>query len=218
MEVWRLPIPVPNIAIIELSSLAGERHNEGIDMQPTSAKKIDIVKYYQRYLARAVGGSALRNQGAKGMVKTARDYLETVDLKALAKCNDKQYIESLNRMTIELADLFPDGGNGNWGAARKAINIFLFACSRELVFSQAYGLDKIRPHLELPLDKYAIEHLRREAKAESEIALLDNWNAIKRLKKPLSDQIQAFAAAVAARKGCLRCELDLVAWTERNTA
>lgn len=183
--------------------------------QPTP-NTTEIVKYYQRYLARAVGGSALRNQGASGMVKTARDYLETADLKTLAGCNQEQYMMALDRMTDELSNRFPDGGKGNWGAARKAINIFLFACCRELVFSQAYGLDRIRPYLELPLDKYAIEHLRREAHSAIERAALEDWTAIKRLTKQLSDPIQELAMAIARQKGCFRCELDLMAWTERN--
>ncbi|WP_370152099.1 hypothetical protein [Ferrovibrio sp.] len=176
----------------------------------------ELLRSYQRYLARAVGGSALRNQGAPDMVKTARGYLETVDLKALADCNQDQYMAVLDQMTDELANRFPDGGQGNWGAARKATNIFLFACCRELVFSRAYGLDRLKTYLEMPLDSYAIKYLRNKARSANEKTALDDWTAIRTLTKPLSDRIQEFAAAVARREGCFRCELDLIAWTERN--
>jgi hypothetical protein len=73
----------------------------------------------------AIGRSTLRSQGAPGMVAHARKFLRSVDLRIFSVTTIEQFGSVLEAQTKLLADGFPSGGKGNWGAARKSLNIFL---------------------------------------------------------------------------------------------
>jgi len=173
-----------------------------------------LRQHRQAYYARAVGGSALRSQGAPGMVAVAREFLSNIDLDNL--CSPARFVNELNARTAELAGQFPGNGRGNWGAARKSLNIFLSACSRDREFSKTHQIDSIVHLLELPLDSFAVKFLIAQTKDPASQASLEKFQNIKSLTSIVSDSIQAIAQNIAERIGCLRHDLDYIAWTTRD--
>ncbi len=149
------------------------------------------------------------------MVEHARNFLsEKIDWKQLGRRG--KFLIELDSLTDQLSRTFPGDGKANWGAARKALNIFLATCVRDHRFMTHHRLRHISKELELPLDRYAIEFLRMVAQDEESQAAIGKFKQIKKLKKPESDAIQNIAASVAKSLGCLRHELDFIASTDRD--
>ena len=85
----------------------------------------------------SVGASAIRNQGAGGLIATLRNYFETnIDLeKFIAALPTQNLFNNLrNRHTINVLTYFPDNAQ-SWGAARKGLNLFF----REIVYSKFFS-------------------------------------------------------------------------------
>lgn len=154
----------------------------------------------------AIGNSTLRNQGAAGVTKIARDYLATIDLKKLTPTD---FNAELDRLTDDLKSKFPAGAQ-NFGAARKAINIYLRDCLYNKYINKKYSLDSIQNLLEVPLDSHVANGLR----ATKYKTCLPQWDAIIRLTKSDSDKFQKYAECIANDLSCNRVDLDIYLWRQ----
>jgi len=120
---------------------------------------------FQRRVAEiAIDPAALRNQGAPGVAKTAREFLATLDFLRFARCgNQSVFAEELDRQTDLLKNRFPEGAQ-HWGTARKALNLFLEEAYYHRFLCEAYGLERIEEFLEVPLDSQVADFLKRRQK------------------------------------------------------
>ncbi len=170
------------------------------------------IKLFQRRLANiSIGTTTLRGQG-KGASSIAIDYLKNMPLNKFSDItNQDEFMRLLDKFTIELKYLLP---NKSWGAARKAINIFLLQASYHHNFVNDYHLDKIIPYLEIPLDNPNANQLRFEAKKEG---IWLEWVNIKNLTPEQSKKIQNFAFKFTKEKyKCPRGYLDLYFWRSED--
>gem|GEM_PF-2289817 len=98
----------------------------------------------------------MRNQGPKYMVRQARLFTSAINLTEMANFwNQKRYVSYLDDLTIKLMAFFPKGARRNFGAARKALNLFF----RDILYNsrlvQHYELNTsihYLSQLEIPLD------------------------------------------------------------------
>ncbi len=173
-----------------------------------------IKQIHRRLAIISVGGSAIRNQGAAGLVDIAREYFEnsiSLDRFFSSMKDDVSYRQFLDLHTEKLVDKFPIRGK-SWGAARKGLNLFF----RDLVYNKfiadKYGLaedfeqynDMIK-HLEVPLDSFVAKGLIDMAKTP-----LPKWVSIKELTPIKSDQFQTVALQIAEDLKMARVHLDLI--------
>jgi hypothetical protein len=160
------------------------------------------IEYLRRRTAElAIGNSTLRNQGAPGVAKAARDFLANVDLKTFSANSAQVFFEILDGATADLVQVLPQGAR-NWGTARKALNIFLRDCLYNQFLCSHYAINHIHPWLEVPLDSYVANGLRRTSYGSE----LPNWTTITRLKHEYSDRYQEVAGKVAEKIRCNRVE------------
>ena len=167
----------------------------------------------ERIAELAIGISTLRNRGAPGVVSAAREFLKRLDLAAFRTGSRQRFQSRLNVATRRLKDRLPKGAR-NWGAARKALNIFLSDVLYNHYLRSRHHLDRLEEWLEVPLDRDVAAALR----AESEGAAPPRWKTIKRLTPDVSRRYQAIAQVVARRRGIQRVHLDLHYWRRRNGA
>ena len=155
----------------------------------------------------AVGPSTVRNQGARGVTRAAREALKKVELSQFKVVAPSKFRSLLDAETMAVCKRFPKGAR-NWGAARKCLNIYL----RNILYSRylcdAYRFERLEVLLEVPLDG----DIARRLRAEDEGRLLPRWQTIKGLTVETSDQYQQIAHAVATRKKLHRVHLDLLYW------
>lgn len=151
--------------------------------------------------------SALRNQGDSGIVKASREFLRLMDLGPLGDSADEAgFRRELDRQTTLLA-----AKKRSWGAARKALNIFLCEAFFHPVLFSEYKLARIAAFLEVALDLDVATRLRRDARNCREF--LPAFPGVRRLDAGTSEQYQAFAARFAARNGFeFRIELEILYW------
>lgn len=177
----------------------------------------DFLKQIHKRLAIiSVGGSAIRNQGAAGLVDIARGYFEnSISLeKFFVSLKDEgSFKRFLDLHTDQLVDQFPKGGK-SWGAARKGLNLFF----RDLVYNkfiaEKYGLsgnfeqfnEEIKC-LEVPLDSYVASRLYIRS-----LEKLPKWSSIKALTPAISSLYQDEALLDAVERKTARVHLDLIYW------
>jgi hypothetical protein len=173
------------------------------------------IDYLQKRIAEsAIGASTLRNQGAPGVVEAARSYLMKIKLKNLSNIKEEpEYIRFLNRHTGKLKNKFHGRAKGNWGAARKALNIFIRDVAYNLVLTEWYGIDQIMPWLEVPLDNDVIKGIKKDKRKALE---LPNWNSIRKLEKHESRKFQKEAKHIGDAEGVYRVHLDLKYWRAKK--
>lgn len=169
-----------------------------------------IQDYCQRLANVVIDPGTLRNQGAKGVAKAARHFLVKLDLAGFIQDNEADFCKQLEKQTNQLCQSLPVGAQ-NWGAARKAINLFLEEAYYHRFVCEYYGLDKIKEYLEVPLDWQVATYLMKQAQKAKEIEL-PRWDSIKRLKREESRKYQDFARVLAKSQGkdYLRIHIDLV--------
>ncbi len=169
---------------------------------------MNFIKLLQDRTAEiAIGPSTLRNQGAPKVIKTARDYLKAMNLVPLKTISSKRdYLKYLDRHSNKLSKQFPKGAKGNWGAARKAINIFIRDCLYNQYLSSKYRLNKLEKWLEIPLDKDVATNIHDNCKA------LPPWKSIKALTQDISDQYQQCAQMIGKKEKVARVHLDIKYW------
>ena len=179
----------------------------------------DLLKARLRFIANtSLSASSLRNQGGTGVVKAARTFMGELNLEEASAAVAEGYPAYLDNCTTKLMAYFPEGARKNYGAARKALNIYLFACARDHMARSRYRLDRIELALELPIDRHAIDYLKRQAKDEASQQTLKRFSFINQLNEDIHSAIQAVAAKVAECHGVMRCELDLLAWRNEDEA
>lgn len=169
-----------------------------------------ITNLLYRTAQAAIGPSALRKQGASGVISAAREAAAKIDVRKLSECNVQTFPAFLNEATDALLNRFPDKAK-NWGAARKAINLYF----RDLVYnadlSMYFQLKPVRELLEVPLDKDVATGLLDQPEGKS----LPKWTSIKGLQPKTSAAYQAVAAKVASRHQVCRVDLDVFFWRAR---
>ena len=158
----------------------------------------------------AVGPSSLRGQG-KGVLSATRTFLKKVSLVKIHKFDRKRFEIWLDRQTESLLDILPIK-NRPWGAARKAINLFLRDALYNRYLCRHYQISKIESMLEVPLDSVIAKSLKQLGQRGQ----LPSWPGLKRLTKPVSKQFQAFASEIADVKKIKRIHIDMYLWLENR--
>lgn len=154
-----------------------------------------------------IGASTLRNQGASNVVSNTREFLKRLDLRRFRAKTAKGFKNALDRETIKLKKVLPVGAR-NWGAARKALNIFLRDVFYNYYLREEYRFGKLEQWLELPLDKDAARGLREHSE---EMGIhLPRWPGVKHLKSGKSEAYQDAAERVAQHRQIARVHLDLI--------
>ena len=87
-------------------------------------KKTTVRLLHERTAELAIGASTLRNQGARGVVANARDFLKELDVGSFRVKDPRLFRSRLNVATRRLRERLPRRAR-HWGSARKALNIFL---------------------------------------------------------------------------------------------
>ena len=177
--------------------------------------KDEFFKQIHRRVAQtSVGPSAIRNQGASGLITISRNYFEkNINLTEFReKLTTDSYKDYLDKLTTDLRNRFPDGGK-SWGAARKGLNLFF----RDVVYNK-YLADllnipsdykenlKTLRNLEVPLDRDVATGLNKIFDD------LPRWTTIKDLDGKQSKLFQDIALMYADNNGIARIHLDLEFW------
>ncbi|MBU4076926.1 MAG: hypothetical protein KKI06_09510, partial [Euryarchaeota archaeon] len=154
----------------------------------------------------SIGASTLRGQGPPGFVRTAREFLIELNLR-IDNINEEQFKNWLDENTEKLMEKFP-GAKNNWGAARKAINVFLEEAFYNRFLAEEYNLHKLEEFLEIPLDNHVVTELIKHGNRCN----LPKWNSIKKLTLADNEIYQNCAREVANEKRTKRIYLDLEFW------
>lgn len=168
----------------------------------------NLLRLMQKKVAvSAIPPSAMRRQGLAGLLAHMRTYCLGLSLDALASLSEVEFSGFLDKATNQLCS-----GAAHleceWGAARKALNLFLRDATYNHFLRESYGLVAIEGFLELPLDRQVADQLREEKGGEG----LPLWQGVHDLEARDSQAYQHFAAQVAAARGCSRVHLDLYYW------
>lgn len=171
----------------------------------------DFIEMMQRRTGiTSVGPSALRGQG-KGVLKAVQSYLGSIDLAAITAKSAEQYAQWLDRHTEALLDKLPVR-NRPWGAARKALNLFMRDVLYNRYLSNHYRIRRIEKWMEVPLDSAVARGLKKHAGRGK----LPPWPGLKRLTADCSRRYQEFAEAYALQRGISRVHLDVYLWPENR--
>jgi len=173
-------------------------------------KKNFIVTLQRQVAVTAVGPSALRGQG-KGVLGASQYFLAQLSLARLPKSNAKRFRAWLDRQTEELLDVLPVK-NRPWGAARKAINLFLRDALYNQYLCSYFQLQSVEPWLEIPLDSAVARGLKSHGKRGG----LPQWPGLKNLRADVSDRFQDFATLYAEQEDIERVHLDIYLWLENR--
>ena len=164
----------------------------------------------QRAAVVAVGPSALRGQG-KGVLRATQNVLKTINLATIYRDSEVDFNSWLDEQTdLVLAALRLK--KKPWGAARKAVNLFLRDVLYNRYLCQEYGIHEIEPWLEIPLDSAVAKGLKRKAGHGK----LPSWPGLKNLSKDVSDNFQEFAKTWAIEAELSRVHLDIYLWLENR--
>ncbi len=155
----------------------------------------------------AVPPSAMRGQGLAGLLGEIRLFLSDLELDALADMTEEQFARRLDLSTGQLRKRVTHL-KCQWGAARKALNLFLRDATYNHYLRKCYRLSAIEQWLELPLDGQVAGRLVEEIGGST----LPRWPGVHALSASISHRYQDFAAAVASRRKLARVHLDLDYW------
>ena len=175
-----------------------------------------ISKVPQFVAIESVGVSALRGQG-KGVLGETRNYLGKLDLRSLRDIKTKdQFIRWLDIHTEKIMGRLPVK-NRPWGAARKAINLFLRGCLYNQYLCKEYNLRKYEKWMEIPLDRVVVKGLLKEVEDKKLNKKMPPWEGLKHLKKETSDKYQEIAELIALQNHLkARIHLDIILWLENR--
>lgn len=167
----------------------------------------------QRYIAvTTVGPSALRNQGGPGVIETAQRFLSALDIRTFAVNDEKSFLAVLDATTTELRRRLPPDSQ-HWGAARKALNLFLRDICYNRFLSRRYSLAVLEPWMEIPLDSLVAAALKRYVGRGQ----LPAWPGLKGLTPLVSLRFRRAARGWADAEGISRVHLDMRLWVEQRT-
>ena len=168
----------------------------------------DFLTMMQKRTAElAIGPSTLRNQGAPGAVASGREFLKKLDLGQFKVDSAVAFKALLNEKTENLRIAFPMGAQ-SWGAARKALNIFLRDILYNHYLREEHAFLKLEPWLEVPLDSQVAAGLSDEPEGKQ----LRRWQGVKHLTSDVSENYQNVAERVARRNQVARVHLDVIYW------
>ena len=171
---------------------------------------MDIVQ--ERVAEVAIGASTLRNIGASGVVEAAREFLKQLDLEKFVVKHEAVFRKRLDEETQALQKRFPSEAK-HWGAARKAINIFLRDALYNRYLCQHFKLQQIDRFLEIPLDGYTAKGLKDKVEEHTKKHSL-RWPGLKGLNKSLNNRYQDIAEAIAKEHRTSRVHYDMILWLE----
>lgn len=157
----------------------------------------------------AIGASAARGRGNRGVVGEARRFMRSVKLARFATRDRVAFDRLLDGHTGRLMAALPKSG-ATWGLARKLLNIFLRDSLYNGYLNNAYRLTLAERFLEIPLDSVTARHIL-EADPE-----LPRWRGVRHLKPDVSAVYQAAAVLVAKRERIARVHLDAYWWGTRE--
>jgi len=166
-----------------------------------------ITTLHRKVAFSAVGPSTLRGQG-KGVLRASQDFLARMSLAQVPKSSTKRFQLWLDRQTELLLDSLPIK-NRPWGAARKAINLFLRDSLYNQYLCKQFELRSIETWLEIPLDSAVAKGLKKLRPNGGE---LPRWPGLKNLTRKVSADFQAFASEQANLKEIARVHLDMYLW------
>jgi hypothetical protein len=176
-------------------------------------KHRDFVRMIQRkVVVSAIPASALRGQGASGVVATARDFFASVSLAPFATSSPKSFARHLDDTTGKLCRQWPRAACA-WGAGRKAANLFLRDALYNSYLRQEYSLQGSEAFLEVPLD-FVVATALRELDGGEE---LSRWRGVKSLQRSQSEEYQTFARRHAQTLGVLPVHLDAYFWARKRS-
>lgn len=174
-----------------------------------------LLQIHKRISIISIGASALRNQGASGIIKIARDYFFQIDIDEFVSALETKstYNLFLNEHTENLISNFPENGK-SWGAARKGLNLFFREIAYNKFFSDYYDFPRDFVEfnekfnfLEVPLDRDVALGIYNETDMN-----LPKWKSIKTLNQKSSDLYQVAANKIAESEKTARVNLDLKYW------
>lgn len=172
-------------------------------------KEKEFVNLVQQKVAvSSVGPSALRGQGA-GVLRATQEVLKKINLLKIPNKNQKQFVKWLDIKTNFIIDSLPIE-NKPWGAARKALNLFLRDVFYNRYLFEISGIKNVETWLEIPLDSAVARGLRKNDTS----ANLPRWPGLKYLCKDVSDKFQEVALTISESKGISRVHLDMIFWLE----
>jgi hypothetical protein len=188
---------IPHEVDHKRKEVSGLQYSQGLKMQNKQ-----FILDLQRFTAiSSVGVSALRRQGV-GVIGRIRKYLGSLDLTVTRSLKSQEEFSGwLDRKTEYLVQ----NKNVKWGAARKALNLFLRDCLYSKYLCAEYGLDHLERWLEMPLDSVTATQLKKDAGRGG----LPIWQGLRKLKKKDSKQFQDHASQMAATKKIARVHLDV---------
>ncbi len=164
-----------------------------------------IALLQKRIGSTSIGPSTARGMGPTGTIQVARLFLQEFDLQAIKARSESSFRINLELATKALKDCLPQKAQ-HWGSSRKFLNIFLRNCLYNRFICDHYGLEKLEPWLEVPLDSHVAKGLMLERGSE----VLPRWGTVIGLKPEDSNSFQEFAHIVADRKNISRIHLDLL--------
>ena len=166
------------------------------------------ISLLQKWIAAtAVGASALRKQGARGVIRAAQEHLASVDLKRFSTSSQNGFRCALDNETERLRQELPRNAR-HWGAARKALNVFLRDAFYNHYLRKHFSLTRAEQFYEVALDSYVVAGLKRHSLRGE----LPRWYGVKNLTPEVSKGYQNFALLLAKRKGIARVHLDAELW------
>lgn len=172
------------------------------DFLPTIRRSVAVT---------ALGPSSLRNQGAKGVISASREFLALLDLSTFMTADEDRFCAQLDSTSERLRKALPKGAQ-NWGASRKALNLFLRDALYNYYLATEYRLHRIENWLEIPLDSAVARGLKKLRGGER----LQEWPGLKKLTPYVSAQFQALAMDIAKSRGLARVHLDIYLWLEER--
>ena len=158
--------------------------------RPISQKT--LLALIQRFTAvDAVGPSAVRGQRPK-TAKKIQGYLAKMNLRRIQRSSRRRFLRWVDLHTGRIQRNL-GSSRKRWGVARKTLNLFLRSCFYNHDLREEYGLAKVGPWLEVPLDSVVARELRNDAGR----GVLPRWEGVGRLKPKDSEEYQKHARAYA---------------------
>ena len=153
--------------------------------------------------------SALRNQGKAGVIDVVRNFLSNLNMRRFGVYREATFKRKLDVVTRELMRAMPKDAR-SFGAARKALNIYLRNASYNCHMREFFGLSQLDEWGEVPIDSVVV----REMKAKAGRGKLPRWHGVKNLTPQDNEVFQAYAADMAKEMKIQRIHLDTYLWVQ----
>jgi hypothetical protein len=176
--------------------------------------QIQLIQLIKGFVAEtSIGPSALRGQGASGVIAAARQFVKDLDLGSIPSNDGTSYKRWLDRQTNLMLRTFPAKAR-NWGAARKALNLFLRDAYYNQFLNRTYHIGLSARHFEIILDSIVARRLR----LLDVTGVLPRWAGLKHVTPADSTIFQQFAIRIAKSQKVHPVHLDVLLWSPRRRA